>query len=1765
MRRAQAAIEFLITNGWAILVVVILLAVLFYIGVLSPQNTTPNTCLFQPGFSCYTFKVGNGTGSLELDFGQATGKSIQVTGISCSQNATAALHTFPLTEDITVPSGEHRWITGGTSPNTGIACEGATAGAGARYKGTACVSYTESGTNTQRLVCGDINARLEPASIPSGSPTAMPYPTPPPGAVQVTDCSSSPIIISSPGYYYLNSSLTSNSGGDCIDITTDASNSILDCYGKTINSTNQWSGLGIDLESATNVTVRHCTVTNFGDGIRLDSSNYNTITDNTASSNQYGIRLIVASNNNLTGNTASLNSAYGVVLGSSSNNNLTDNIAIANSGNGIYVDSFSSNNLLTGNTACWNIYDNIYCDAGQNDLGGNICTPYDGSVCSGSITCHATCPPPPSFLISDCSSSPYSISLPGYYYLDSDLNASNYNDCIDFYGSGSTLDCKGHSITGTSPSSSGISLNSVSGVTVENCNVSNFGFGIVLQGAGNDNIFMNNTANSNYEGIALWWGGASNNIFIGNTASGNADSGIYLGSSSNNNLTGNTALGNLGYGIFLGSANNNNFTDNSFCLNSVDIYCDSDQNDSGGNKCMPEGSGSQCSSIYCNSGCPPLSSILISDCSSSPYSISLPGYYYLDSDLNSTGSDCIDFNGGSGSTLDCQNHSITGTAQSGNGISLNSVSGVTIENCNVSNFGYGIMLQGASNNNILTNNTANSNSEGIALWWGGASNNIFIGNTASGNADSGFYLGSAINNSLTGNTALGNLGYGIYLGSSSNNNFTTNTACWNQGGNVYCDAGQNDEGSNICTPYGGTVCSDSITCNSGCPPPPSPACAPGWVVSSCGCTLNVPGNYTLDSDLNSTSGDCIDIYPGADGSTLDCQNHTIMGIQSGSGISLLNGVSEVTVENCNVSNFTYGIYLQSSSNNTLTTNTACWNMGDVYCDSPQNDGTGNICMPSGGTACLDSIYCNSGCPPPPHLLISDCSSQYSIYFPGYYYLDSDLNATGDCIDFYGGSGSTLDCRGHNITGIQSGSGISLYGVSGVTVENCTVSNFNNGIYLQSASNNNFTGNTACWNANNINCDSTQNGEGNDNICMPYGETACLDSITCNSGCPPPTPVLISSCPYSISFPGYYYLDSDLNTTGNECIDFYGSGSTLDCKGHSITGTSKRGNGISLYSASGVTVENCSVSNFNTAIMLSSSNNNNLITNTAFNNSDGIYLSGASNNTLTGNTVSSNSYYGIHVWSSINNSLMNNNACSNPYGDFYCDSTQPDNGGNTCGAQSGCGITCGTGCPAPPEPPACASGYVVNSCPCILYPAGSYTLNSTLSSSGNCITMPTGASGSTLDCQHHSITGTSRSGNGITLEGVSGVTVRDCNVANFWNGIYLLSSINNNLTGNTANSNGYYGVELWVSDNNSLTGNNVSSNTYGIELYYSDNNRLTGNIATSNTYGISLALSDSNDFTGNSATGNSGGSDFYCGSSPTNNDLGNTCGTQIGCLLWLYTCAAPPACSSSITGCCTINSPGSYSLANGISSSGDCIMVASGGSGSTLDCDGHSITGTSKRGNGISLGNANGVTVLGCNVSNFRNGIYLFGSNGNTITGNTANSNYDGIYLSSSSDNDLTGNNASKNSEGIYLSSSNHNTLTGNTVLANNGEGGIYLDSSSSNALIGNNLSSNGYGISFYSSSNNTLTANTANSNYFSGILLGSSSNYNTLTTNTANSNHYCGFCLGGSSNNNFTSNTATSNSPDFSCGSNSNNDLGGNTCDSTNCGWLCSCPTNTCP
>ncbi|MDO8340316.1 MAG: hypothetical protein Q7T16_06695 [Candidatus Burarchaeum sp.] len=51
-RRGQGALEYLLTHGWALLVLALVIVILYGIGIFNPSRYVSEECVFQPGFGC---------------------------------------------------------------------------------------------------------------------------------------------------------------------------------------------------------------------------------------------------------------------------------------------------------------------------------------------------------------------------------------------------------------------------------------------------------------------------------------------------------------------------------------------------------------------------------------------------------------------------------------------------------------------------------------------------------------------------------------------------------------------------------------------------------------------------------------------------------------------------------------------------------------------------------------------------------------------------------------------------------------------------------------------------------------------------------------------------------------------------------------------------------------------------------------------------------------------------------------------------------------------------------------------------------------------------------------------------------------------------------------------------------------------------------------------------------------------------------------------------------------------------------------------------------------------------------------------------------------------------------------------------------------------------------------------------------------------------------------------------------------------------------
>lgn len=74
MRKAQSAMEYLMTYGWAILIIAVVLAALFSLGVFSGGANLGTACIASSGFLCSQMSYSHTTGLISLTLGQNTGQ-----------------------------------------------------------------------------------------------------------------------------------------------------------------------------------------------------------------------------------------------------------------------------------------------------------------------------------------------------------------------------------------------------------------------------------------------------------------------------------------------------------------------------------------------------------------------------------------------------------------------------------------------------------------------------------------------------------------------------------------------------------------------------------------------------------------------------------------------------------------------------------------------------------------------------------------------------------------------------------------------------------------------------------------------------------------------------------------------------------------------------------------------------------------------------------------------------------------------------------------------------------------------------------------------------------------------------------------------------------------------------------------------------------------------------------------------------------------------------------------------------------------------------------------------------------------------------------------------------------------------------------------------------------------------------------------------------------------------------------------------------------
>jgi len=140
--KGQAAMEFLMTYGWAILVVLAAIAALAYFGVLSPQKFLPEKCILEAGLACVNHKVE--TSQTTLILLNSFGKTIIVNSVSAGSCSTAFSATM-------LDQEQKNFVITGCS--NGAPKE--------NFKGDIVISYTDKNTNLTKTAYGNLNTKVE--------------------------------------------------------------------------------------------------------------------------------------------------------------------------------------------------------------------------------------------------------------------------------------------------------------------------------------------------------------------------------------------------------------------------------------------------------------------------------------------------------------------------------------------------------------------------------------------------------------------------------------------------------------------------------------------------------------------------------------------------------------------------------------------------------------------------------------------------------------------------------------------------------------------------------------------------------------------------------------------------------------------------------------------------------------------------------------------------------------------------------------------------------------------------------------------------------------------------------------------------------------------------------------------------------------------------------------------------------------------------------------------------------------------------------------------------------------------------------------------------------------------------------------------------------------------------------------------------------------------------------------------------------------------
>jgi hypothetical protein len=152
--------EYLMTYGWAILIISIVLAGLFSLGVFSISNTSSNACAGTVGFLCGSPQLVS-NGLLSVTIGQLGKGTLSVTGLGCS-NTTSMPSTLTPVSFSFQPT---------QSLSLSFSCNLPSSTVGSGFSGTLWMQYSQGSQTGMMAQVATIKTRVTQLGAVSGGPT----------------------------------------------------------------------------------------------------------------------------------------------------------------------------------------------------------------------------------------------------------------------------------------------------------------------------------------------------------------------------------------------------------------------------------------------------------------------------------------------------------------------------------------------------------------------------------------------------------------------------------------------------------------------------------------------------------------------------------------------------------------------------------------------------------------------------------------------------------------------------------------------------------------------------------------------------------------------------------------------------------------------------------------------------------------------------------------------------------------------------------------------------------------------------------------------------------------------------------------------------------------------------------------------------------------------------------------------------------------------------------------------------------------------------------------------------------------------------------------------------------------------------------------------------------------------------------------------------------------------------------------------------------